>query len=91
MTKCNTPVGCCGRPVQKLVDHRTVTNLASSFNYKFGCFVFEGNLAGQGYPYPAKYDYKYDQYKESNKSGLKDKHKIVTMKPKKIEKASMIN
>ena len=53
--------------------------------------MFEGNLAGQGYPYPAKYDYKYDQYKESNKSGLKDKHKIVTMKPKKIEKASMIN
>jgi len=30
MTKSNSPVDCLGQPVQKLVDHSTLTNLASS-------------------------------------------------------------
>lgn len=31
MTKCDSPVDCHGPPVQKLVAHSTLTNLASSF------------------------------------------------------------
>ena len=30
MNKLNSPVDCLGQPVQKLVDHNTLTNLASS-------------------------------------------------------------
>lgn len=42
MTKCNTPAGCCSKPVQKLVYHSTVTSpsASASKDQYFWCWLF---------------------------------------------------